>query len=81
MIIGTGILYLLQVYLKEKEKYYYPAALAGCGLVFAVFLYFAIPQLYTLLIYALFSFFGQAPVTETVQEARGWALDLAWHDL
>ena len=41
-------------------------------------MYFAIPQLYTLLIYDLFSFFGQAPVTNTVQEARGWALDLAW---
>jgi dolichyl-phosphooligosaccharide-protein glycotransferase len=78
MIIGTGILYLLQHYLKNKEKYYYPAALAGFGLVFAIFLYFAIPQLYTLLIYDLFSFFGQAPVTETVQEARGWTLNLAW---
>ncbi len=78
MILGTGLLYLLQVYLKDKEKYYYPAALAGCGLVFAAFLYIAIPQLYTLLIYSLFSFFGQAPVTETVQEARGWALNLAW---
>jgi dolichyl-diphosphooligosaccharide--protein glycosyltransferase len=78
MIFGTGILYLLQHYLKDKEKYYYPAALAGCGLIFTVFLYFAIPQLYTLLIYDLFSFFGQAPVTNTVQEARGWALDLAW---
>jgi len=78
LIIGTGILYLLQHYLKDKEKYYYPATLAGCGLVFTVFLYFAIPELYTLLIYDLFSFFGQAPVTETVQEARGWALNLAW---
>ena len=78
LIIGTGILFLLQHYLKDKEKYYYPATLAGCGLVFTVFLYFAIPELYTLLIYDLFSFFGQAPVTETVQEARGWALNLAW---
>jgi dolichyl-phosphooligosaccharide-protein glycotransferase len=78
MIIGTGILYLLQHYLKDKEKYFYPAVLAGCGLIFTVFLYFAIPQLYTLLIYDLFSFFGQAPVTETVQEARGWAVNLAW---
>jgi oligosaccharyl transferase (archaeosortase A-associated) len=78
LIIGTGILYLLQHYLKDKEKYYYPAALAGCGLIFTVFLYFVIPELYTLLIYDLFSFFGQAPVTETVQEARGWAFNLAW---
>jgi dolichyl-diphosphooligosaccharide--protein glycosyltransferase len=78
MIIGTGFLFLLQHYLKEKEKYFYPLALAGCGLLFTVFLYFAIPQLYTLLIYDLFSFFGQAPVTNTVQEARGWAPDMAW---
>jgi dolichyl-diphosphooligosaccharide--protein glycosyltransferase len=78
MIFGTGVLFLLQYYLKEKEKYFFPAALAGCGLVFTIFLYFAIPQLYTLLIYDLFSFFGQAPVTNTVQEARGWAPDMAW---
>jgi dolichyl-phosphooligosaccharide-protein glycotransferase len=78
MIFGTGFLYLLQHYLKEKEKYFYPAALAGCGLVFTIFLWIAIPQLYTLLIYDLFSFFGQAPVTNTVQEARGWELDMAW---
>jgi dolichyl-diphosphooligosaccharide--protein glycosyltransferase len=79
MIFGTLVLYLLQQHLKNKEKYYYLVALAGCGLAFAVFLYFAIPQLYTLLIYDLFSFFGQAPVTETVQEARGWDPALAWH--
>jgi dolichyl-diphosphooligosaccharide--protein glycosyltransferase len=78
MILGTGVLFLLQHLLRDKEKYYYPVSLAGCGLVVAVFLYIAIPQLYTLLIYSLFSFFGQAPVTNTVQEARGWALDLAW---
>lgn len=79
MIIGTSILYILQIYLKERERFYYPVALAGCGLAFALFLYLVIPQLYTLLIYDLFSFFGQAPVTETVQEARGWAPDMAWH--
>jgi dolichyl-diphosphooligosaccharide--protein glycosyltransferase len=78
MIFGTGILYLLQNYLKDKERYYYPVALAGCGIIFSVVLYFLVPQLYGLLIYSLFSFFGQAPVTNTVQEARGWALDLAW---
>jgi dolichyl-diphosphooligosaccharide--protein glycosyltransferase len=78
MIFGTGILFVLQVYLKTREKYYYPAALAFCGIAFAAFLFIAIPQLYTLLIYDLFSFFGQAPVTNTVQEARGWAPDLAW---
>lgn len=78
MIAGTGVLYLLQLYLAGKERYLYPAALAGCAIILTVFLYFASPSLYTLLIYDFFSFFGQAPVTNTVQEARGWAPDLAW---
>jgi oligosaccharyl transferase (archaeosortase A-associated) len=34
--------------------------------------------LYNLFISSLFSFFGQQAVTNTVQEARGWAPDLAW---
>jgi len=78
MIVGTGLLYVLQVRLKEKEKYYYPLVIAGCGILFAAILYFVIPQLYALLIYSLFAFFGQAPITNTVQEARGWAVDMAW---
>jgi dolichyl-diphosphooligosaccharide--protein glycosyltransferase len=43
-----------------------------------VFLYLTAPQIYTLLVYDFFSFFGQAAVTNTVQEARGWAADMAW---
>jgi dolichyl-diphosphooligosaccharide--protein glycosyltransferase len=34
--------------------------------------------MYDLFITALFAFFGQQAVTNTVQEARGWAPDLAW---
>jgi dolichyl-phosphooligosaccharide-protein glycotransferase len=78
MIGGTLFLYLIQRYLKGKERYYYPAVIAGSALVFAIILYVASPQLYTLLVYDIFSFFGQAAVTNTVQEARGWAMDLAW---
>lgn len=78
MIAGTGLLYLIQIYLKNKEKYLYPATLAGCGILFAVILYIASPQLYNLLVYSIFSFFGQAPVTNTVQEARGWSSEMAW---
>lgn len=78
LIAGTGLLYFLQVYLKDREKILYPAALAGCGIIFAVILFIASPQLYNLLIYSLFSFFGQAPVTNTVQEARGWSAEMAW---
>lgn len=78
MIAGTGFLYLIQVYLKGKDKILFPAALAGCGILFAIILYFASPHLYTLLIGDLFAFFGQAPITETVQEARGWTTEQAW---
>jgi dolichyl-phosphooligosaccharide-protein glycotransferase len=78
LIIGTAFLYLLQIILKGKERYFYPAVLIGCGVVFSLVLYLTTPQLYFLLIYDLFAFFGQQAITNTVQEARGWALDLAW---
>jgi dolichyl-diphosphooligosaccharide--protein glycosyltransferase len=78
MIGGTCFLYLLQRYLISKEKYYFPAAIAGSALAFAAILYIANPQLYTLFVYDIFAFFGQAAVTNTVQEARAWSLDLAW---
>jgi dolichyl-phosphooligosaccharide-protein glycotransferase len=78
MIAGTGLLYLIQIYLKGKERILFPAAIAGCGILFALILYITSPQLYTLLVYDLFAFFGQAPVTNTVQEARGWSTEMAW---
>ena len=78
MIVGTGVLYLIARYLKGKEWYFYPAALLGCGIFFALILFVISPALFNLLIASFFAFFGQAPVTNTVQEARGWGLDLAW---
>ncbi len=78
LIGGTWALYLLSRLLKEKERYYYPAVLAGLALLFSLILYIASPQIFNILIASLFAFFGQAAVTNTVQEARGWALDLAW---
>jgi oligosaccharyl transferase (archaeosortase A-associated) len=78
LIIGTGFLYLLQVLLKERGRYFYPAVLIVCAVIFSLILYIATPQLYLLLIYDLFAFFGQQAITNTVQEARGWAFDLAW---
>ena len=78
MIVGTGALYIVARYLKGKEWYFYPAALLGCGIFFALVLFVISPALFNLLIVDLFAFFGQAPVTNTVQEARGWGLDLAW---
>ncbi len=78
MIAGTALLYILQIRLSGKAKYFYPASLAGCGILFALVLYITSPQLYTLLVYNFFSFFGQAAVTNTVQEARGWSTETAW---
>jgi dolichyl-diphosphooligosaccharide--protein glycosyltransferase len=78
LIGGTCFLYGVARFVKEKEWYYYPAALIGSGIIFSLILFIASPQLYNLFISSLFSFFGQQAVTNTVQEARGWAPDLAW---
>jgi dolichyl-diphosphooligosaccharide--protein glycosyltransferase len=78
MIGGTIFLFILQVYQKGKERYYYPAFIGGSLLLFLLALYIISPNLFTLLIADSFAFFGQAPVTNTVQEARGWSLELAW---
>jgi dolichyl-diphosphooligosaccharide--protein glycosyltransferase len=78
LIGGTCFLYGIARFVKEKEWYYYPAVLIGCSIAFSLILFIFSPQLYNLFISSLFSFFGQQAVTNTVQEARGWALDLAW---
>ncbi|PKL58809.1 MAG: oligosaccharyl transferase, archaeosortase A system-associated, partial [Methanomicrobiales archaeon HGW-Methanomicrobiales-5] len=78
LIFGTAFLYLIARYLKGKDWYFYPATLFGCGIVVALALFVISPALFNLLIASFFAFFGQMAVTNTVQEARGWGLDLAW---
>ena len=78
LIGGTLVLYGLSVYLRGRPKYYFPAALAGLGVVAVAVLSVALPDIYNLLISSLFAFFGEAPVTTTVQEARAWSFDAAW---
>ncbi|MGA2160732.1 MAG: oligosaccharyl transferase, archaeosortase A system-associated [Methanoregula sp.] len=78
IIAGTAILYLLSKYLKGKAKYYYPLSLIGLAVVFAAVLFIAGPQFFNQLVDAIVQFFGQAPVTNTVQEARGWSMAAAW---
>ena len=78
LIAGTAVLYLLGRYCARKEKWCYPAALAGCAAAGAAILFIAAPQLYDLLINSLVAFFGQAPVTQTVLEAMGWSPEKAW---
>ncbi|MDD1694428.1 MAG: oligosaccharyl transferase, archaeosortase A system-associated [Methanoregula sp.] len=78
LIGGTCLLWYLARHLREKPRYCYPGALAGCGLLSVTLLYFFIPSLYGLFISSLFSFFGQYAVTDTVQEAMGWSYEHAW---
>ncbi|MDD1687673.1 oligosaccharyl transferase, archaeosortase A system-associated [Methanoregula sp.] len=78
LIGGSIFLYLLQQGLKTKEWYYYPVAIIVSTIVVVTVLFFASPDLYSLFVSALFAFFGQAAITETVQEARAWSMALAW---
>jgi oligosaccharyl transferase (archaeosortase A-associated) len=78
LIGGTGFLYGVARFVKEKDWYYYPAVLIGSGIAFSLILLIVSPQLYNLFINSFFSFFGQQAVTNTVQEARGWTSALAW---
>ncbi|MDV2480806.1 oligosaccharyl transferase, archaeosortase A system-associated [Methanoculleus sp. Wushi-C6] len=78
LIAGTLALYGLATYLRGRPKYYFPAALAGVGLAAVVVLFVALPEIYALLVSSLFAFFGEQPITTTVQEARAWSFDSAW---
>jgi dolichyl-diphosphooligosaccharide--protein glycosyltransferase len=78
LIGGTAFLYGVAHYVKGKERYYYPVILMVSGIFFALVLYIASPEMYNLFISALFAFFGQQAITNTVQEARGWDAGLAW---
>jgi dolichyl-diphosphooligosaccharide--protein glycosyltransferase len=78
LIGGTIFLYLTALYLKNKPWYYFPGALLGTGVAASLILFIAAPQIFNLLISSFFAFFGQAAVTNTVQEARGWSLENAW---
>ena len=78
LIGGTVVLYALARYLKGKKWYFFPAIIIGCGILFGLVLFVALPQLYSLFFSSLFAFFGQMAITNTVQEARGWSSDSAW---
>ncbi len=78
VIAGTALLWGLARYLQGRPWYYYPAALAGLGVVIAGLLFVALPDFYNVLIGSFGAFFGQYDVTNTVQEARGWSFASAW---
>jgi dolichyl-diphosphooligosaccharide--protein glycosyltransferase len=75
---GTAALYLLAQYFHAKNRFLYPLSIAGVGIICSLILYVANPSIFNLLISSFFSFFGQAAEVLTVQEARGWDIDLAW---
>jgi dolichyl-diphosphooligosaccharide--protein glycosyltransferase len=78
IIVGTGILAGLARFMKDRPWYQYPLALGAIGLLVAIFLVGIVPDIYNVLIAGLANFFGQQPVTNTVQEARAWDPLLAW---
>ncbi len=78
LIAGTLVLYALSVFLKDRPKCYFPAALAAVAALAVAVLYIALPEIYDLLIANLLSFFGTGATTTTVQEARAWSFDAAW---
>ncbi|HVP97610.1 oligosaccharyl transferase, archaeosortase A system-associated [Methanoregula sp.] len=78
LIGGTVLLYLLARYLKNREKYWYPLAIIGCGIGFILLLFVAAPELYTLFVSDLYNFFGQPAVSQTVMDARAWTPAEAW---
>jgi len=78
VISGTAVIYLLARYLRGKAHIWYPLALLALAGIGAAVLYIISPQIFDMLTGATFQFFGQAPVTDTVQEARGWSAANAW---
>ena len=78
LIAGTLALYGLSTFLKERPKYYFPTVLVALLAIAVAVLYVALPDIYNLLISSLIAFFGEQPVTTTVQEARAWSLEAAW---
>lgn len=78
LIGGSVFLYIVQHCLRNRSWYYYPVTIGIFAFFFTLLMYLANPQLYSLFINSLFAFFGQSSATGTVQEARGWSLDIAW---
>jgi dolichyl-phosphooligosaccharide-protein glycotransferase len=77
-IIGvTGFFYILAQRFKETPIYF-PLTLGGIALIGNFVLLILSPLMYNLFIAAFFNFFGQAAVTNTVQEAMGWSFNGAW---
>ncbi|MDD1654738.1 MAG: oligosaccharyl transferase, archaeosortase A system-associated [Methanomicrobiales archaeon] len=78
IIVATGGLAALARYLKGKGTTTFLLAVAGAAVGGVLLLALLVPDVYRILIASLFAFFGQQEVTQTVQEARGWSLQLAW---
>lgn len=78
IIAGTAILWGIDRYFRGRPWYYFPAALAGLGIVIGAILFVAFPDVYNILVGSFGAFFGQYDVTNTVQEARGWSIEAAW---
>jgi oligosaccharyl transferase (archaeosortase A-associated) len=78
VILATGFLAAHARYMKGRPWYHYILSLAGVALLGVIILAVILPDIYSVLIASLFSFFGTYATTLTVQEARAWDPLLAW---
>ena len=80
LLIGaTILLYIVQKAVKEKyHGLLYPVCLAGLTLLITTSIYLVDRSAFSTIIADLSQFFEQTPITNTITEAAGWTLDLAW---
>lgn len=78
LIVGTLILYGLRRALKDKSWHYYFGSVIAFGAVALAFMIVAMPDFYNTFVSGLLAFFGYSTQLTTIEEARGWTLDVAW---
>ncbi|EHQ35326.1 oligosaccharyl transferase, archaeosortase A system-associated [Methanoplanus limicola] len=79
LIAGTVVLYALSNKLSDKPSYYYIGAIFGLAIAGLLALMVVLPDLYTIIVNGLWSFFGYQTTLSTIQEANHWSLGQAWN--
>lgn len=79
LILATWIMFGFSYYLKEKPFWYYVLSLFGASILGIILLAVLVPSQYDYLVANLVQFFGEDIHWKTIQEARAWSFDDAWH--
>ena len=78
LILASLFFYLISLKFRNKSLFWIFGITIGVVIVGTAVLSIAVPTYFNLFINGFFSFFGQNPATETVQEAMAWNIDNAW---